>query len=286
MIKDEYENVKKFYQTLKLKNLGEVNKIYNFQDTIILCKIFEQRSNHLQKLFKFNQRKCNSASSFSGCVHRDKSKCLIALPTDAEHVRVFQKTFICGFSCVNTRLAFETQILLLDKENEKAIFDSEITGEKQAKRISTKILKIDENNQYGQAMTKPLPYGCIKKQRHVLGLVVFNILLDKISHKHTIGHLFIVDIKFHNINENTLLFNGIYRPIFEKNKKMEPFERSTVQLINILVRNEEKDFVVMNQKTRQKATSSVEHDFYKLLNNSNFGIDCRNNIGNCVLEPL
>ena len=146
MIKDEYENVKKFYQTLKLKNLGEVNKIYNFQDTIILCEIFEQRSSHLQKLFKFNPRKCNSTSSFSGCIHRDKSKCLIALPTDAEHIRVFQKTFIGGFSCVNTRLAFETQIPLPDKENEKAIFDLEINGEKQTKRISTKILKMDENN--------------------------------------------------------------------------------------------------------------------------------------------
>ena len=42
----------------------------------------------------------------------------------------------------------------------------------------------------------------------------------------------------------------------------------------------------MNQKARQRATSSVEKDFYKLLNNSNFGIDCRNNIGNCFLEPL
>ena len=123
---------------------------------------------------------------------------------------------------------------------------------------------------------------------------------------------------------------------------MEPFERSTVQLMGILVRNEEKDtinsfrygskthstlqckkdiplyaehlhflikragwlathihenftfeqskfkkdFVVMNQKARQKTTSSVERDFYKLLNNSNFGIDCRNNIDNCILEPL
>ena len=137
MIKDEYENVKKFYQTLKPKNLGEVNKIYNFQDTIILCEISEQRSSYLQKLFKFNPRKCNSTSSFSGCVHRDKSKCLIALPTDAEHIRVFQKIVIGGFSCVNTRLAFETQILLPDKENEKAIFDLEINGEKQTKRIST-----------------------------------------------------------------------------------------------------------------------------------------------------
>ena len=47
-----------------------------------------------------------------------------------------------------------------------------------------------------------------------------------------------------------------------------------------------KDFVLMNQKSRQKAKSSVERDFFKLLNNSNFGIDCRNNIDNCILEPL
>ena len=42
----------------------------------------------------------------------------------------------------------------------------------------------------------------------------------------------------------------------------------------------------MNQKSRQRATSSVERDFYKLPNNSNFGIDCRNNIDNYMLEPL
>ena len=47
-----------------------------------------------------------------------------------------------------------------------------------------------------------------------------------------------------------------------------------------------KDFVVMNQKARQTASSSVEKCFYKLLNNSNFGIDCRNNMDNCYLEPL
>ena len=151
---------------MKLKNLGELNKIYNFQDTIIFCEIFEQRSEHLQKLCKYNPRKCNSTSSFSGYVHRDKSKCLIALPTDAGHVRVFEKTLIGGFSCVNTRFAFDTQILLGDIKNEKVLFDLEIGGKKQTKRISTKTLKMDENNQHGQAMTKPLPYGCIKKQEH------------------------------------------------------------------------------------------------------------------------
>ena len=42
----------------------------------------------------------------------------------------------------------------------------------------------------------------------------------------------------------------------------------------------------MNQKARQTASSSVEKNFYKLLNNSNFGIDWWNNIDNCYLEPL
>ena len=64
---------------------------------------------------------------------------------------------------MNTRLAFDTQILLSNKENEKAIFDSEINVKKKIKRVSTKILNMYENNQYEQAMTKPLPYGCIKK---------------------------------------------------------------------------------------------------------------------------
>ena len=42
----------------------------------------------------------------------------------------------------------------------------------------------------------------------------------------------------------------------------------------------------MNQKSRQTATNNVKKDFYKLLKNSNFGIDCRNNIDNCFLEPI
>ena len=123
---------------------------------------------------------------------------------------------------------------------------------------------------------------------------------------------------------------------------MEPIERSTLQLMSILERDEEKDkinrfsytfkthstlgekkfiplyaeelhflikragwlvtyiyehhtfeqskfkkdFVVMNQKSRQAATSPVEGDFFKLLNNSNFGIDFHNNIDNCILEPI
>ena len=128
--KEDYESVKRLYRTLKLENLGELNELYNFQDTKILCEILEQRSVHLQKMFKFNPKKCNSASSFSGCVHRNKSKCLIALPTDAEQVKLFEKTLIGSFSCVNTRLAFDMQILLPknEKDNYKLVYDVKISN--------------------------------------------------------------------------------------------------------------------------------------------------------------
>ena len=115
---------------LKFKNVGELNPIYNFQDTITLCAISEQRSSRMQKFFKYNPRKCNSGSSFSRCVHRNKGKCCIALPTDAEHVRVFEKTLIGGFCCVNTKLTFDTKVLIDKNENEKFTFDLLIDDKK------------------------------------------------------------------------------------------------------------------------------------------------------------
>ena len=69
----------------------------------------------------------------------------------------------------------------------------------------------------------------------------FNKILDSISHEDSIGHLFALDIKFHEINEKTLLFNEIYPLIFKKNKKIDTYERSTLQLMSIAVRNEEEN---------------------------------------------
>ena len=168
-----------------------------------------------------------SASSFSGCVPRFKSKCCIALPTDAEIVRVFEKTLIAGYSCVNTRMAFDTDLFLKDTKNEKVLFK---TAESQLKRFSSKIIKMDENNQHGQAMTKPLPYGFIKKKKKVLSLEELPDFLKSVTLDDKIGHLFTIDIEFTDINAKTLFFHEIYPPIFEKNKKISPHERSTHKL--------------------------------------------------------
>lgn len=119
---------------------------------------------------------------------------------------------------------------------------------------------MDKNNQYGQAITKPLPYSCIKKQEIVPSLLEFNKMLGRISQDDTIGHLFIVDIKFHKRYPKTLLLNKIYSPTFFK-KKMEPYKRSTVQLKSVLCRNEEK-YILNSFKYLSKTHSPLENKKY------------------------
>ena len=78
-------------------------------------------------------------------------------------------------------------------------------------------------------MTKPLPYGCIKKKKHVPSLEELTTLLKNVTLEDKLGHLLVVDIEFAGINEKALLFNEFYPPIFEKNKKIDPYERSCTQ---------------------------------------------------------
>ena len=47
-----------------------------------------------------------------------------------------------------------------------------------------------------------------------------------------------------------------------------------------------KKFILMNQKSRQESKNYIEKDFYKSMNNSNFGYDCRNNLDNCKVVPI
>ena len=118
-------------------------------------------------------------------------------------------------------MAFDTDLLLNNAKTGKVIFKA-ATG--QLKRLSSKIIKMDKNNQYGQAMTKPLPCDCIKKQDKVLSLEELPALLASVTLDDTIGHLFTINIEFFDIYPKTLLFNEIYPLIFKKKKKNSPHE--------------------------------------------------------------
>ena len=47
-----------------------------------------------------------------------------------------------------------------------------------------------------------------------------------------------------------------------------------------------KDFVIMNQASRQNAKTDIEKDSFKLMNNANFGYDCCSNAENCYFSPI
>ena len=66
----------------------------------------------MHKLYGFNPRRCNSASTLSSCTERDLSKVKISLSTNTDVVEMFEKILTGGFSCANIRLRFETANLL------------------------------------------------------------------------------------------------------------------------------------------------------------------------------
>ena len=102
------------------------------------------------------------------------------------------------------------------------------------KRVIAGILKLDENNQYGYSMTKPLPPGCVKGNKN-FSWVDFNILIESVDLTDKIGHLFVVDIFFdaENANKKQLLYNEIFPPVIEKQKILEVYERSAYQLLEL-----------------------------------------------------
>ena len=197
---DDYENSKYLYQTLKMRNLGDLNSSYNAQDFILLCDIIENRFQAMQDAYEFNPRRCNSASSMTGCIEREMSKIILALPTKYEHIEIFEQTVTGSFRSVNTRLAFDSEILLPNLTNNigfennpmnknfnyKVAYNLKIENKKAKKRVITKI-----SNKYGNGMIKPLPTGCLKDNPDI-SWKTFNFLLEKVDFEDTIGHLYIM----------------------------------------------------------------------------------------------
>ena len=133
---ESYENSKYLHQSLKMRNLGDLNDLYNTKDIILLTEIIEIRFQAMQNTYGFNPRKCNSASSMSGCIEREMSKVILTLPTKYEHVEIFEQTVIGGFSSVNTRLAFDSQILLSNLTNQKKLETDSISKNLNYKVVS------------------------------------------------------------------------------------------------------------------------------------------------------
>ena len=194
------------------------------------------------------------------------SRVILALPTSNEVADIFEQTITGGFSSVNNRLTFDIEILLpnlIGKKTEEEFhkhynyeicYNIRLNTERECstKRVITKMLKLDENNQYRYGMTKPLPG-------------TFNIIMQNLSLDNNIGHLYVVDIQFDHTKatENQIVYNEIYPAIIEKQKIIDPCERSVYQLLEQYSATEKGN--PRTYRTTKKATNVFRTNFFRCL---------------------
>ena len=167
---------------------------------------------------------------------------------------MFEKTLTGGYSCVNNRLGFDTEVLLpkftqaehskmnIDQsfqayknQNYKVGYKIKLNGENKYHdyRVISKLIKFEENNQYGFAMTKPVLVGSIKEQS--LSWVKFKLLMEKVSLDNPIGHIFVVDVEFEHekATDCQIMYNDIFPPFTDEQARIEANERSVFQLFEL-----------------------------------------------------
>ena len=161
---------------------------------------------------------------------------IIAIPTRTEIVDLCEQTFIRGFTCINTRLGFDSKLLLPKnsdgKFRTKRKFENYKIGTDD-KRVLSKISKMDKKkNKFRNAMTKPLPTSSIKRKKNPI-MREFDLIMQGVSDEDKIGHLSVIDIHFDhkNASEKQLFLNEIFLPIFNKKKVLLTYERSVFQLL-------------------------------------------------------
>ena len=81
-----------------MRDMSNFNDLYNTQDVILLCKNFENRFQAVYEKSAFNPRECNSVSKLSGCIQKEQSKVIVALPTNNSIMEIFEKTLTGGFA--------------------------------------------------------------------------------------------------------------------------------------------------------------------------------------------
>ena len=80
-----------------MRKLGDLNDLHNTQDVVLLTEIIESRF-QANDTYGFIPRKCNSASSMSGCIEREMSEIILAFPTKYKHVEIFEETVFACYS--------------------------------------------------------------------------------------------------------------------------------------------------------------------------------------------
>ena len=76
---------------MKMRDLSDLNDLYNAQDVILLLEIMENKFHAMHNKTMYNLRQCNSARKLSDCIQLEQSKLVLAIPINNSIMEIFQK---------------------------------------------------------------------------------------------------------------------------------------------------------------------------------------------------
>ena len=182
---------------MKMRNLSDFNDIYNIQDVIVLAVILEYCWQKIKDDTGFDPRCLMSVSTMSGAIKRIKSKAdlmekFLSVGYSSVHTRLGFDTEMFPpkskkYMKKKDRILEDIKSVIDDPDEKlktkklnkqlyelfmkedlnstnKPIYSIRLDGESEShkRRVFSKTFKLDENNQYRFAMTKPLPIGIFK----------------------------------------------------------------------------------------------------------------------------
>lgn len=273
----DYSHARCIWNMFKLKNLGEYTDLYLKTDVILLADVFENFRQTCKTNYKLDPAFYMTAPGLSFDAMLLKTKVKLQLIEDLEILRMIQKGIRGGVCLCSNRYA---------KANNKYMsnYDPKIPD--------NYLLYIDCNNLYGYAMCSYLPYSDFE----LISETEINVL--QVPNDSEYGYILEVDLEYpehlHDLHNDLPFCPEKFIPPGSKNPKLIPnlYDKFNyvihyvhlktclrhgliLKKVHRVIKFKQspflKQYIDLNTELRQKAKSTFEQDFFKLLNNSIFG---------------
>lgn len=285
---EDYEHAQSVWSVFNIRNMGMYTDLYLKTDVLLLTDVFESFRKTCKRHYNLDPAFYLTAPSLSFDAMLLKTGVRLELISDVEIFRMIQKG-IRGGVCMCSKRHVKANHKYLDTYDPS--------------HPSSFIIYLDCNNLYGYSMCQSLPYSDFRfMDRKEIDFLQIN--LTDISDSAENGYILEVDLSY---PENLHMDHNDFPfcpekclPPGGKNKKLIPnlydkyhyvihyvHLKKCLQHGLVLQRIHRgvifkqsaflKQYIDINTQLRQKAESTFEQDFFKLLNNSIFGKTLENN---------
>ena len=158
------------------------------------------------------------------------------------------------------------------KTKNKPIYNTCLNEEEKSskRRIFPKIFKLDENNQYGFAMRKPLPIGIFKKEEHVY-IEILNDSIGNFDPNAKTGEIFVLDVEFNGYDDpSKKMYIEVYPCIFQPKSKVSVDRRSVYQLLSTMRMGKKHNILKYAATEKTHATLDPKKRFSMFIDHIHF----------------